>query len=121
MSEVIPFPLRAYEEAPDEPAVTPAPLKGGGDGDNYGGMDPWQTSVDRQLGQIHGDMRDMLRFAIGGFVLTFSAIIASFFLLSAKIEASTDKLGAKIDGVTAQLSDVKSNVAVLNEQAKPKP
>jgi site-specific recombinase len=53
------------------------------DGD---GMSDWQNSVEKRLDQLHGDTRSLLWAMIGGFVLTWSGLIAGFLLLSDKID-----------------------------------
>lgn len=105
--------LRLGDRGSRAPGALNTPTGGG----TFDGMGPWEVSVDKRLDQLHADHRDLLRFGIGAFVMAFSAIIVSFFLLSAKIEQSGEKIGDKIDGLTAQVSGTNERVSRLEGQA----
>lgn len=105
-----------------EDARSARALRDAGGGGTSDGMGPWEASVDRQLGQLHTDVRDLLRYSLGAFVLVFGAIITVFIMLSSKIDASTERLATKIDGVSAQVSQSSEKIARLEgaSEAKPK-
>lgn len=118
--------IRAANDASAAVRSIPAPetphLRKSGGGGTSDGMGPWEQSVDKQLGRLHADQRELLRFGIGAFVMAFSAIVVSFFLLSAKIEAGTEKLAGKIDALTAQVGSTSERVSRLEGQVSaPKP
>ena len=49
-------------------------------------MTDWQDAVEKRLDQLHGDTRSLVWAMMGGFVLTWSGLIAGFLLLSDKID-----------------------------------
>jgi hypothetical protein len=58
-------------------------LDGGGGGSNNGGMEARVAKLeaiaeasDRRLTQIEGDLRELFRLTLGGFILTWGGIIA---------------------------------------------
>jgi len=85
------------------------PLKDGGGGGMLPPMDPWQTSVETRLGQVHGSLERLgdkldsnatslsgkidsnFRWLLGaygiGMATVFGALIASYLLLADKIAA----------------------------------
>jgi hypothetical protein len=105
--------LQRLSAALPGPRTDPTNLKSGDGGGTSDGMGPWEQSVDRRLDQLHSDQRDLLRFGIAAFVLAFTAIIGSFFLLSTKIEDVSQTLSSKMDGVGQQISALKTDLAVL--------
>jgi len=91
----------AFDEIPD--------LKGGGGGGNSGGMsDDWKDGVDRQLGQLHGDVRHLLYALIGGTVLLLGAGATAYVKLSDQITQGRVEQAAvsgKLDLILKQLED----------------
>jgi len=70
----------------DGPVVVAEALKTGGGGGNSGGMaSDWKESVDRQLTQLHVDVRHLLLGCIGAVVLIVGAGWAGYVKLSDQI------------------------------------
>ena len=53
--------------------------RGGGGGTSGGVTDDWKASVDRQLGQLHGDVRALLRVGTGAAV-GLAALVGGLYL-----------------------------------------
>ncbi len=71
--------------------------KTGGGGTSGGMQDEWKISVDRQLGQLHGDVRNLLYGLIGGFLFVISAGGVAYVKLSDQVgEVRTEQ--ARISG-----------------------
>lgn len=69
-------------------------LKGGPPSGTSGGMtDDWKTDVERQLVQLHGDVRNLLYGLVGGFLLLAGAGWVAY-----------DKLNDQMTGFRAELS-----------------
>ena len=72
-----------------------ARLKGGGPGGTSGDVtEDWKASVDRQLEQLHKDVRDLLRGLIGVAVFFLFAVGGLYLFINAKADALTEKVGA---------------------------
>ncbi len=87
---------------------------GDGDGTSGGVTDDWKASVDRQLEQLHGDVRNLLYGLIGGFLFLLAAGGVAYSKISdqvsdgrvqaQRIEGKIDTLGAKLDAAAEQKS-----------------
>ena len=75
-----------------------------GDGDGTSdSMEPWQTSVEQRLGQLHADVRHLLFGLIGGSVFLLSAGAAAYL-----------SLADKADRTQTVISDVRVDAAAMN-------
>lgn len=88
-------------------------LRGGGGGGTSDGMDHWQQSVETRLGELRGDIRQVLQVSIGGVVLLLCAFATGYLILSARMDAATEKVSSKIDALTAQISQQSERLARL--------
>lgn len=89
----------------------PGPLQGArGDG-TFDGMDPWQQSVETRLGELRGDVRQVLYATVGGAAFLLAAFAGGFLMLQGEIRDSTEKVGAKVDALTGQVADTGERAA----------
>lgn len=99
---------RWFAEADDRKRQATERLKGSGvDGTSGGVTEDWKASVDRQLEQLHGDVRHLLYGLITGFLFLLGAGGFAYSKLSdqvsdgrvqaQRIEGKIDTLGAKLD------------------------
>lgn len=72
----------------------------GGDGTS-GGMDPWQTSVESRLGQLHTDNSELRSALDSRFLWLLSAFAAGFIVLGGMMIVGYLNLADKIDKVAA--------------------
>jgi hypothetical protein len=90
----------AFDEFPD--------LKGGSGGGNSGGMsEDWKESVDRQLGQLHGDVRHLLYALIGGFIVLLAGGATAYVKLSDQVTQSRveqAQVSGKLNLIVEQLN-----------------
>lgn len=95
-------------------------LKGGGDDGTSGGMsDDWKSSVDRQLGQLHNDVRALLNRGVMAVVALAALIAGQYIYFNEKFEKVGDRLSAmerKVDAIDAKLDLL---VERKQEAAKP--
>jgi hypothetical protein len=91
-------------------------LREGGPGGTSGDVtDDWKASVDRQLEQLHGDVRHLLYGLITGFLFLLGAGGFAYSKLSdqvndgrvqtQRIEGKIDTLGAKLDAAAERKTD----------------
>lgn len=107
-----------------EQARDTGPLRDGGGGGTSGGVtDDWKASVDRQLGQLHADIRAMLNRGVAA-VVALAALIGGLYVrgdiqeeqLRARVhsvELRLEKMDAKLDRI-----DEKLNLLVDRKQAE---
>ncbi|WP_304701533.1 hypothetical protein [Phenylobacterium sp.] len=76
-------------------------------------MDHWQQSVETRLGELRGDIRQVLQVSIGGVVLLLCAFATGYLILSARMDTATEKVSSKIDALTAQISQQSERLARL--------
>lgn len=62
-------------------------LKSGGGGGTSGGMDPWQTSVETRLGQLHADVSQLRTDLLG------------------RIDAVDGRLGGRLDDLDRKIDN----------------
>lgn len=83
-----------YERQSDEMAR----LKSGSGDGTFDGMDPWQTTVETRLGQLHSDVSGLrkavesnFRWLLGaygaGFVILAGMLISGYLMLADKLDA----------------------------------
>lgn len=89
----------------------PGGLKGSGSDGTFGGMDPWQQSVETRLGELRGDVRQVLYSTIGGAAFLLAAFGAGFLALSAKIDGASDRIEGRIETLSSQVSETNERVA----------
>lgn len=116
MSKILPF------ETPSQMRARIAELtieleqhrlkSGGGDGTSGGMSDDWKESVDRQLGQLHGDVRALLNRGVVA-VVALAAMIGGLYVRTdekfekvsdrlAAVEAKMERIDEKIDTLLAR-------------------
>lgn len=113
--------MESKDQSPDPKVVFPTfpnhrpPLKGGDGGGTSGGMtDDWKQSVDRQLGQLHGDVRHLLFGFAAGFLILLSAGISGYLLLDSKFSSKFEGIDSKFDTIDARLTAVERKVDVID-------
>ncbi len=89
---------------------------GGGSGTSGGVTDDWKASVDQQLGQLHGDIRNLLTGVIAGFLFVIAGGAALYASLAGQI-ADTRKDIAAIQVEQARTS---GKLDLLLERTAPK-
>ena len=100
---------------------------GGSDGTSGGVTDDWKTSVDRQLAQLHGDVRSLLNRGAAA-VVALALMIGGLYIRTdmkferveerlGHIEVQQQKLDDKIDIVAARLD---AKLDLLIERTAPK-
>lgn len=88
------------------------PLKPGNGGGTSGGMtDDWKESVDRQLGQLHGDVRALLYGLLGAAAFLLAAIAALYAYTDSKAEGVRSSISSQVDGVDARLRALETSQA----------
>ena len=112
----------AWERGTDTRSAFPwIGLRGGdGGGTSDGVTEDWKASVDRQLGQLHGDVRALLYGLVAGFLFLIAAGWLAYDKLSdrvGKIEVQQQKTEDKIDIVSARLD---GKLDLLIERTAPK-
>lgn len=89
-------------------------LKRGGGGGTSGGMtEDWKASVDAQLVQLHGDVRNLLYGLIGGFLFLIAGGAAIYVKLSEQataIQIEQAKSSSKLDNIDERLVDISSKL-----------
>ncbi len=98
---------------------------GGGGGTSDGVTDDWKADVERQLGQLHGDVRNLLYGLIGGFLVIAAAGWAAYQALEGKFAPIEDRLTklevtvGKIETKVDRLERIEAKLdAVLIERGK---
>lgn len=87
------------------------PLKhGDGDGTSDG-MNGQGTTIEGRLTRLEGA-------AVAAFVLLMATFGGGYVLLSNQMSAGTERLSAKLDTISGSISDLKADVAVLDERSK---
>ena len=56
----------------------------------------------------------------GGFMTLLVAFAAGFLILLARVDDSRDKVSLKLDAISAQIGEVKTDMAVMKATAPPK-
>jgi len=82
-------------------------------------MSAWQQSVEQRLGHQSADMRDLRIWFGAGVLMILGAFAAGFLFLVSRSDAQFDRVGEKLDAVATQVSEVRSDVAVLAERTAP--
>ncbi len=92
-----------------------AALKGGDGGGTFGGVtDDWKASVDRQLGELHGDVRALLNRGVIA-VVALAAMIAGLYLYSnEKFEAIRTDIAAVREQQAKSAGEAATRDAVTN-------
>lgn len=111
---------RLYEQSNPEPTLN----HGGGGGTSGGMTDDWKDAVDRKLGELHGDIRDVLKAGIAGMVIAAGLIAGLYFYLNSQVDELDGKIVAvqvaqtKIDG---RIDVMNAKLDILIERSKLKP
>jgi hypothetical protein len=101
---------RRQREAAGEQPLQP-PLKDGGGGGTSDGMAGQGTTIEGRLTRLEGA-------AVAAFVFLMATFGGGYVLLSNQMNAGTDRLSAKLDAIAGSVSDLKADVAVLEERSK---
>lgn len=100
------------------PGSNPAGLKGGSDDGTSGGMsDDWKASVDRQLAQLHEDVRALLNRGVLA-AIGLAGMIAGLYLYT---NAKFDAVNKTLTAVEVQQAKADSKLDLLLERTAPKP
>lgn len=121
MTNVVRLPSLAAEMQARMKAHLPdPPLQDGGGGGTSGGMsDDWKENVDRQLGQLHGDIRALLNRGVATVVALAVLIAGQYVYFNEKFEKVSDRIAAletKIEGMDARVA---GKLDILIERTKP--
>lgn len=96
------------------------PLNAGGGGGTSGDVtDDWKASVDRQLGQLHGDVRNLLYGLVGGFLIILASGAGAYLRLDGKLEGKSDALRADISALQVQQAKMDAKLDLLVERSTP--
>lgn len=120
VSFISPAAVEAFVEG--QLAMAMEAKSGGGGGSSTSISEDWKAKVDEQLGQLHGDVRNMLYGLIGGFIFVISMVGGlwmhvddKFDKVNAKFDSKIDVVSAKFDGkfetLGQQLSDLRAEQA----------
>lgn len=92
-------------------------LNTGDGGGTSGGMtDDWKASVDSQLAQLHGDVRNLLYGLIGGFLFLIAGAATIYVKLSDQstaIQLEQAKASVKLDAVDKRLESIDQKLDVV--------
>lgn len=61
--------------------------------------DDWKESVDRQLGQLHDDVRNLLIGLIGGFLVLAAGGITAYVQLEGKVDGRLTKVEDRLTSI----------------------
>lgn len=89
----------------------------GGGGTSGGVTDDWKASVDRQLEQLHGDVRNLLYALVGGFLLLAGMIVGQAIRTDEKFSA----VQASVAQVRVDQAKMDAKVDLLIERSSPAP
>jgi hypothetical protein len=81
----------------------------GGDGTSGGMSDDWKESVNEQLKQLHGDVRNLLYGVLGSFVILTGAGATAYVKLSDQVtemRVAQAQSGARFDAMDAKLDEL---------------
>lgn len=87
------------------------PLKPSGGGGTSDGMTGQGTTIEGRLTRLEGA-------AVAAFVLLMATFGGGYVLLSNQMGANTERLSAKLDAIAGSASELKADVAVLDERSK---
>lgn len=90
---------------------TPGALQGAGNDGTFDGMDPWQHTVETRLGELRGDVRQVLYSTIGGAAFLLAAFATGFLVLLARIDGAADRLVGKMDQLSEQAASTNERAA----------
>jgi len=92
-------------------------LRGDGGGGTSGGVtEDWKASVDRQLDQLHKDVRALLRWGV-------AAVVALAFMIAGLYERTNSRFDAvttRIGGMEVQQAHISDKLDQLLERTPPK-
>jgi hypothetical protein len=89
----------------------PGGLKGSGSDGTFGGMDPWQQTVETRLGELRGDVRQVLYATIGGAAFVLAAFAGGFLVLSNKVDAAANRVESRIESLSSEVAETNERVA----------
>jgi hypothetical protein len=105
--------LAELEALRGEQADRPRPLNGkGGDGTSGGVSDDWKASVDRQLGQLHSDVRALLNRGVAA-VVGLALMIGGLYLYS---NQKFDSVNQRLTGIEVQQAKADAKLDLLLER-----
>ncbi|MBB3691473.1 hypothetical protein [Sphingomonas sp. BK580] len=107
------------------------PLPPNDGGGTSGGMtDDWKANVERELKQLHDDVRRLTGFIIAGAIAPFLAIIGLYVYNGSKfdtvnsgfekVEARIVGVESKINAVAVQQAETRGDLKLLLERTAPK-
>lgn len=121
-SEVVPFqtPRQMRERIAQLSAeLEQHQLKGGDGGGTSGGMsDDWKISVDRQLGQLHGDVRNLLYGLIAGFLVLGAGGITAYVQLDGKFDTRQVKVEDRLNSLERKVDSIDTKIDILLERKR---
>lgn len=84
--------------------------QGSGDGTSGGMSDDWKASVDRQLGQLHGDVRALLYGLVGGFLFLIVGGVGAYIALDSKSDARFGKIEDRLTAIERKIDATDAGV-----------
>lgn len=104
---------RRAAEAADRAERVALRMTGGG-GTSGGMTDDWKIAVDRQLVQLHGDVRNLLYGLIGGCVLLAGMVGGLYLRNDAKFEAIDLRMQARAEKTDERLGKIEATLARID-------
>lgn len=111
------FNPRWFRESEVLQAMIADRLKGGdGGGTSEGMSDDWKESVDRQLAQLHGDVRHLLFGLIGGFLILGGAGWTAYAKLSDQITEQRVEQAKSAGEIEGRITKMDGKLDLLLDQ-----
>lgn len=93
-------------------------MHGGGGGGTSGTVtDDWKASVDRQLGQLHGDVRALLNRGVGA-VVALALMIGGLYLYG---NDRYERLGQRLTAIEVQQAKTDAKIDLIVQRTAPPP
>jgi len=83
--------------------------------------DDWKASVDRQLEQLHGDVRSLLYGLIGGVVLLAGLLGGLYVRVDAKFEAVEARAQSRAEKVDDRLTRIEASLVGIDAKLEGRP
>lgn len=90
-------------------------LKNSGGGGTFDDM-TWQDAVQRVDAKVDSNFKWVIGVFGAGFMVLLAAFASAFLILTDDIQSGNEKIAVKLDTISAQISDVKTDVAILKTQ-----
>jgi hypothetical protein len=113
-------PLRDLQMRMEQLERSGETLRPGGPSDTSGGMtEDWKASVNSQLAQLHGDVRNLLYGLIGGFLVLAAAGATAYIKMSDQttaIQMEQVKATTKLDALDNRVESIDERLGSIDEK-----